>query len=68
MNEPCVNCGVADCSYGVCEACAYLAREWSEVRMTARELVERFDPAQRVRLDRLTNRRWQMRFNRGELR
>lgn len=54
----CDNCGVeVDCS-GLCSPCQWLSTygQWSNQQ-----------EAHRARLVRLTNRRWQMRFNRGEI-
>lgn len=55
----CINCEVEiDEDKTLCPACKYLANYG---------VFDNAKQAFRARLERLVNRRWQMRFNRGEL-
>lgn len=58
MLHKCLNCGVEIENAFACPACVYLASYGT---------FENPIVAERAREERLTNRRWQMRFNRGEL-
>ena len=59
MNPACTNCGIELEAEGLCPACAYLASKHTRP-MRKRQLCG-------YEFAELVNRRWQMFFNRGEL-